>query len=239
MGKLHELLAVEGDLSGTCQKILDETKTTFEKKADHFFGFHRVLTSLIDGEINNAPDEHKEMADTVHNKLDYMKSHVIRYFDAVLQKECTNQNAVADVVVDGTTIMSDVPATFLLGLETKLKAVRAVYNSTPTLPPGIKWEADENKGEHVYSMSHPEEVFKTAKTFQHKVLVPAQFPKEGEGGQSLPAQIEKWEESKNVGMYTKNIWSGMITPAEKSALLGRIDKLMRGVKKAKEQTDKK
>ena len=86
-------------------------------------------------------------------------------------------------------------------------------------------------------MAHPEEKFRTAKTFQHKVLVPAQFPKEGEGGQALPAQIEKWEETRNTGLYVKNVWSGMITPAEKYALLGKIDKLVRGVKRARQKAN--
>ena len=236
MAKLHELLAVEGDLEGSYKKIIDESKITFTKRADHFFGFHRKCDMMQEG-AEAPPEEFKEMDSTVHKKLDYVKDYVIRYFDAILQKEKTNQQAVADLIVDDVTIGKDLPATFLLGLESRLKMVRSVYKFLPTLPPGTKWEKDETRGEHIYVTTHPEQTPKTAKTFMHKVLVDAQFPKEGEGGQSLPAQIEKWEEQKTVGMYQKTIWSGMITPVEKSNFLSKIDKLIRATKKARQRAN--
>lgn len=236
MPKLHELLAVEGDLDGTYKKVLEEAKNTFAKKPAHFFGRHKKL-EMFDENAPKAPDEFQEMVTTVHDKLEYVGGHVVRYLDAVLQKEKTNQAAKGDIMVDGAVIAKGLPATFLLGLETRLKTIRAMYEAAPTLPPGIKWEEDPNRGSHVFVMTNPEEKFKTAKTFQHKILVPAQFPKEGEGGTSLPAQIEKWEEVENVGKYSTETWSGMISTAEKSVLLGRIDKLIRAVKKGRQRAN--
>ena len=141
MPKLHELLAVEGDLEGTYKKIVDEAKVTFDKKGAHFFGVHRRL-EMFDEDLPKAPDEHQEMVTTVHDKLEYVNEHVVRYFDAVLQKERTNQDAKADIVVDGVSLAKDLPATFLLGLENKLKNVRSLFQAIPTLPPGRKWEKD-------------------------------------------------------------------------------------------------
>lgn len=235
--KLHELLAVEGDLKGVFDSILDETANTFEKKADLFMGHVRSHEWLVEGEHEEFPDEHKHMAETVMGKLKYQAKSIVRYFDALLQKESTNQLAKADVVIDGETIMTDVPATFLLGMESRLKTVREVYLKIPTLPPKHKWEKDLDKGENVYSMVHPEEKFRTEKEFKVQVLYPHYFPKEGEKGESLPAQIDKVSETKNVGLYTKHVWSGMITPAEKSEMLDRIDKLMRAVKKARQRAN--
>lgn len=228
MPKLHELLAVEGDLDGTYKKVLEEAKNTFAKKPAHFFGRHKKL-EMFDENAPEAPDEFQEMVTTVHDKLGYVASHVVRYLDAVLQKEKTNQMATGDIVVDGTVIAKDLPATFLLGLETRLKAVRAMYEAAPTLPPGMKWEKDSNRGEHVFVMANPEEKFKTAKTFKHKVLY--------EATDKHPAQIEKWEEVENVGKYITETWSGMISTAGKSSLLGRIDKLIRAVKKARQRAN--
>ena len=37
-GKLHELLAVEGDLGGASKKLMVEAANTFSKKTDHFMG---------------------------------------------------------------------------------------------------------------------------------------------------------------------------------------------------------
>ncbi len=236
MSKLHELLAVEGDLDGIYKKVLEEATNTFNKKPGLFYGFNKRLEMFEEG-APEAPEENQEITTTVREKLNYVVDHIIRYFDAVLQKECTNQQAFADVVIDGVTIAEKVPATFLLGLEAKLKTIRKMYEAMPTLPPGKKWENDPTRGADVWITSIPEEKFKTAKTFQHKVLVPAQFPKEGEGGTSLPAQIERWEETENVGKYVTTTWSGMVSSAEKSVLIGRIDKALRAIKKARQRAN--
>ena len=236
MAHLHEILAVESDLEGSYKKILEEAKVIFSKKPDHFFGFHRKC-DIYEQNVATPPAEFKEMETTVQEKLDYVQGFFTRYIDAVLQKEKTNQTACADLTIDNVVIAEKLPATFLLGLETRLKNLRTMYEKIPTLLPGIKWEEDKTKGEDVYVISHPEQKPKTAKTFMHKVLVPAQFPKEGEGGQSLPAQIEKWEESVTVGMYSKSVWSGMISPEKKSILIGRVDKLIRETKKARQRAN--
>jgi hypothetical protein len=228
MAKLHELLAVEQDLGGTFNNILKETYDTFSKRADHFQGYNRRLQWHKDGEPD-APEENKDMDSTVQQKLDYQETHVIRFFNAVLQKEATNQIAKADIVIDGTTIAKDVPATFLLGLETKLKHLRATYAKIPTLPPGIEWQLDESKGPGVYSRVKPLEQFKTEKTIVPQILFPAT--------KEHPAQVEKIDEVKNVGTFIRNEWSGMMTPAEKSALLGKVDKLTRGIKKARQRAN--
>ena len=228
MPKLHELLAVEGDLEGTFKKILAEAKVTFEKRVAHFFEIHKKLEMFAE-DAKEAPEEHQEMVTTVQDKLDYVREHVVRYFDAVLQKEATNQSATADLVIDGKTIAPNLPATFLLGLESRLKIVRSLYEQIPTLPPGIKWEKAPEKGDHVYRAVYSEEKFKTAKTFQHKVLYHAT--------KEHPAQIERWEEVENVGKYTTDKWSGMLSPAEKSLLLGRFDKVIRAVKKARQRAN--
>ena len=234
MAKLHELLAIAGDIEGAYKKILEETHNTFTKKPAYFMGQERRLENFDENEPD-APVERLELTTTVSDKLKYQAGHIIRHLDAELQREKTNQVAKADLEVDGKTIASDVPVTYLLGMESRLKQIRSVYEAIPTLPPGVKWELDVNIGENVFRRTKPEEKFKTAKTFKHKVLVDAQFPKEGEGGTSLPAQIEKWEENVNVGKYVTEQWSGMLSPAEKTAILGRIDNLMRAVKKARQR----
>lgn len=224
MSKLHEILAVESDLQNTAFKIMDEAKKTFSGRPAHFFGYHKKLDNY-DESAPETPEEHQAMVTTVQDKLDYMKEHVTRYFDVVAQKDVTNQKACADVIVDGDTLLEKVPATFLLGMETKLKKLRDVYDAIPTLPPGVIWEADISQGPNIFRTKYPEKKFKTAKTFQHKVLYDAT--------DKHPAQIERWEEDVPVGMYITERWSGMISPAQKSVLLGRIDKLLRAVKKAR------
>lgn len=228
MSKLHELLAVEGDLEGIYKKILDETAQTFTKKVDRFFGTVRTMEWFEEGNPP-VPSEHQALTTTVKDKLGYQKNAVIRYFDALLQKERTNQDAKADIVIDGAVIASGLPATFLLGLESRLKRVREVYDKIPTLPPNIKWEKDITKGDDIYSRAHPEEQLKTEKIFKVQVLYDAT--------KEHPAQVEKIPETKNVGVYKKEIWTGLLSPADKSVLLGKIDKLIQAVKKARQRAN--
>lgn len=229
MAKLHELLAVESDLEKVYGQILEETRTNFTKHTERYFGFQQRV-ELFDEEAPDEPDQNKEMDDTVPRKLEYTAEHVVRYLDAVLQKEKTNQTAVGDIVVDGTVIAKDVPATFLLGLENKLKNIRdKVYKAIPTLQPGVKWERDESLGADVYKKAYPDEKFRTKKVRKNHVLA--------EATEKHPAQVEVYTEDEKVARLVTNTWCGMISSAEKSALLGRIDKLLYAVKKARQRAN--
>lgn len=229
--KLHELLAVESDLQGAANKIMAETKDTFNKRADHFTGFHKDLTMLDAAREPEAAAgaEHKELVSTVDEKLAYTEKTVIKYFDALLQKEKTNQNAKADLIVDGVTIGKDLPATFLLGLETRLKAVKEYYEAIPTLQPGVAWVPDTTQRPGVYKASTQDVRTKTEKTIKAKVLYDAT--------KEHPAQIDKWTEDVVIGLFKTDRWSGMLSPAQKSELLGRLDALMQATKQARQRAN--
>jgi hypothetical protein len=225
MGKLHELLAVEGDLAGTAKKLTEEAIRTFGKP-NHFLSSHQHIAMFDAAKQDQViADIHQKMDTTVTEKLDYLAEAVAKYFDAVLQKEMTNQTAVADLKIGSVTIGNKIPATYLLGMENKLKELRQVYEAIPTLAPGIHWELDETLGKGVYRMKHSDEKLKTAKTFMHKVLY--------EATKEHKAEIEKWEEQIPVGKIITNVTSGMLSPAEKSAILGRLDQMIQAVKKAR------
>ncbi|MGK0291190.1 MAG: hypothetical protein ACI86H_002657 [bacterium] len=119
--------------------------------------------------------------------------HIVHYLDVVLQKERTNQEARADIIVDGVTLAKEVPATFLLGLETKIRQWKTLLEEIPTPAQGIAWEKDETRGDGIYKMAHPEKKFRTGKTYKSKVLY--------EATEKHPAQIKEWEEAENIGMY--------------------------------------
>lgn len=237
--KLHEILAVEADRAGVAKKVMEEGINTFKGKADHFTGNIKTLNMFDDVRQENEGGEvsRSEVVDTVMSKLSYVLGPVSKYYDVVLNKELTNQKATADLIVNGVTIGEGLPATFLLGLETKLKEIRKVVEVIPTLQPGIIWEEDPATKEGVLRRKHPEETMKSEKEIKHQVLVPPTFPKEGEGGVSLPAQIESYADTKNVGKYTTESWSSMVSVHEKSEILGRVDSLIRATKKARQRAN--
>src|SRR5574343_744210 len=102
MSKLHEILAVESDLEGHYKRIVGETTNVFTK-VEHFSGAHKILTMFDEARQREAEaaEVHQELTTTVKRKLSYTEDAVVRYLDVVLQKESTNQEAKADLVVDG------------------------------------------------------------------------------------------------------------------------------------------
>jgi hypothetical protein len=228
MGKLHTLLAVEADKEGLSRRIQSETTTVFKNKHNHFQATHK-WTEMMDENAVGDPEQHLEMVETVASKLDYLAQQVSGYLDVVLQKEATNQVAKADLVVNGTIIGTDIPATYLLGLETKLKNLRKVYDSIPTLAPGIKWEEDFQHSANVYKASHTQVRNKTRRVTRHQILV--------QPTEHHPAQIDKWDDIETVGHIKEDVWSGMVSPARKSELLSNIDNLIQAVKKARQRAN--
>lgn len=229
MPELHEILAVEGDRQGNAKRVSAEARHTFDNKPNLFTSSLKS-TRMFAEDSAPVPDEHIAMVSTVAEKLLYVADSVGAYFNIVFQKDSANQRAVASVEINGVVLIADAPVTWLLGMETKLRDLRSTFEAIPTLQAGTYWEEDpafEKKG--VFRSRYPKENFKTKKEVLHKVLY--------EATGSHPAQIETWNEMVNTGLSTENIWSGMISPADKSEFLSRIDTLIQAVKKARQRAN--
>lgn len=230
MPVLHEVIPAREELKGERRKLLDETGNTFGKKTEHFRGHQRDYVPFDESAKDRESEvDRKELDTTVRSKLDYLFEHLIKYWDASAQVDATNQVAKADILVNGRILVAGVPATLLLAMEGELKDLRAVLGEIPTLPPGRKYERDAALGPNIWRQVDADVSFKQAKVIQSKILV--QPTKEH------PAQIEKWTEALNVGKYSMRQWFGMLSPSEKSELLGRLDELSRAVKAARQRAN--
>lgn len=229
--QLHQIIAVEGDLQGKAKRVLEEAGATFKAKPHLFLGSVRTLelfTAESDIEKLRLEESEKKqeiLSTTVPDKLGYIWESVINYWNVLGQKERTNQAANADLVIDGLTVLTNVPATLLLGLESRLLAVRAVYEAIPTLEPNIDWKEAVDIGANV-RVAPETTSMKSQKTTEYKTIAPAT--------DKHPAQNVAIEKNTNLGAYKLTKYSGMITPAEKSLWLGRIDKLIQGTKRARQ-----
>src|SRR5271168_1489013 len=114
MTKLHEILAVEGDLKKTATVVLEEAKNTLAKKPDHFLEHASRVEYLTEENAKLNSEEFKALVTTVSEKLDYIGDMVSKAYDVYLQKEATNQTAFADVVVNGSVFLEHVPVVVLL-----------------------------------------------------------------------------------------------------------------------------
>lgn len=231
MAKLHEVLAVESGLQTTAKAISAETIRTFGKKEEHFTAQTKTLEFFAEEDAKLNMAESRAMVTTVQQKLSYMQTSHIKALDAYLQKESTNQRANADIEIDGLALATDIPATVLLGLETKLAELRKVYEEIPTLAPGVTWEFDleQSGARDVYRSANPGITFRTKRVTKPIVMAPAT--------KEHPAQVQAITEDVPVAKITTQDWSGMMSSADKSELLGRLDKLLRAVKRARQRAN--
>lgn len=228
MTQLHEVLAVEKTAEQQAKKLLRHSIATLGKE-NLFNGHTKTLTYFSSENEHLNSKETVTLESTVDENLEYTFAEVAKWLDVVLTKDTTNQNANADLEVEGKVIATDVPATFLLGLETKLNEIRAVYEAVHTLAPGKEWIPDLNEREGVYKTVEPEVQFKEEKTMQYDVVV--------QPTEHHPAQVKERTINEKVGKYVTTRVSGLMTPKQKAACLERIDTLLVAVKKARQRAN--
>lgn len=230
MAHLHEILAVETDQRKVAAQVREETTAVFKNKQELFVETVKELRYFDEDEAAKLnADEVVAMTTTVTEKLDWLREIQARYLDTYLQKEASNQNARADVILNDAVFLSDVPVTALLGMEKYLKDLRNVFVSIPTLRPGAVWEADPKFASLVYRARDKEVVYITKKTVRAVILTQAT--------DKHPAQIEKVPEDVKVAKRLTTTWSGFLTSHHKAALLGRVDQLIQAFKQARQRAN--
>lgn len=226
---LHMVLAVLPDLKKKTTLIIEEGITTLTKKADHFDGVQKSFVSLQEGRVE-SPAETKNMVTTVAEKIKYVEQSIINCIDATVTMEETNGSgkATAPLEVSGVNF-GTFSATTLLALEKQLERIRDLYKSIPTLDPTKTWSKDESASMPGTFKSTAEEKFHTAKI--QKPIVMYEATKE------FPAQVQMTTYDEKVEKSITIYFSGKITPAQKSQILGRIDTLIAAVKVARAQAN--
>jgi hypothetical protein len=223
MGKLHEALAVHGSLKKTAEKMLEEAAKSFKDKQHLYTGHAKTYTALNESDSEKLEPELKHLVDNVQSKLKYIQESVIETTDCMYQKEATNTIASADIVLDGETIASEVPAVVLLNLETQLKEVRKAYDAAPTLDPAQAWKKDENEDD-VY-VTAPHTTQRTKKINKPVSLAAAT--------EFHPEQVQMGSEDIVTGHWSNIQKSGCLSTKDKHKYLKRIDNLIRAVVKAR------
>ena len=220
MGKLHELLAVEGDLQGAANRIVRETEHVFGSTG--LDGVTKTHEVIVEGE-DDYPPESRELVTTVPERLAYTLESLTKVIDAAVSKEKTNTVAAANVMIDGETLLEEVPATALLNLENRFGELRKLIEKIPTLDNMVKWEKDETRSHVVKS---PEQIkYRTRKVEDFRIVVPA--------SEHHPADVREVTTDKRVGVWKTVVFSGKVTSKVKSRWLANCDKVLRALKKAR------
>lgn len=227
MTKLNQIIAIEKSAKNAAAHVLTKAYQNVQKAAP-LSGISRTYQPLND-EGERLPSESTRVQISAATIAADVKDVLARMFDVVATKDNTNRFAVADVVVDGKTILTDAPVTFLLYLEKQLTDLRTFISKLPTLDPSEEWSWDDNA---LCYVSAPVQTVRSKKVPRNHVLA--------EATDRHPAQVQVWHEDVSVGTWTTVKRSGALPAREVAQALQRVEALQVAVKQAREaanQTD--
>ncbi|MCB1156221.1 MAG: hypothetical protein H7A25_09115 [Leptospiraceae bacterium] len=231
---LHEVLAVEQDLKGNSERARNQLVEMFRTKQSHFTGMKRTFRPFaVDEEKGESAGERLEaqtqLVTTVHEELEKTFSEISRAIDLSYQIDEANTLARADLIVKDELIAKEVPATFLLQLEKRLKEIRAVYREIPCFDPVRIWSIDPGADKKNVLRAEPVITIRKQKTRKYKVMV--------EATKEHPAQVDIVEVDEPVGEIRSYDWTGMLSLGQKAELLEQIDILIEAVKQARSRAN--
>ena len=220
MKKLHEAIALRKGEIGRNQARLTEICHAF-KKPLVFAGMAKSYEP-IEESGEKLPAENKRVQRTVEADLGSIQVSLLSLWDTVGSVEWGNCEAKGDLVVDGTTVMPNVPVTALLFLETQLTNLRTTVEAIPTLSPDFTWMKDENDG------LFKTELVKTHRNIKHQRAIVLY-----DATDKHPAQTQLIEEPKLAGYWNSVQHSGAMPATRKEVLVGRVEKMLDAVKAAR------
>jgi hypothetical protein len=219
--RLNQILAVEKSVKSKAHSEITRLHNSC-KKPGLFAGMTKVFEALEDAGEDFPPESQRvQMNATAVIKV--AKRALAELFDVTATKDAGNQEAKADVVVDGKVLLEQIPATTLLFLEKQLTDLVTFAAKLPTLDPAFEWTFDE--ATNVWK-TPPQRASRTKKTQRPIVLYDAT--------EHHPAQTQLITEDVVVGHWTTIRHSGALPVAERDKFLERAEKLSRAVKVARE-----
>lgn len=222
--KLNQLIAIEKDVKSVASKAMNEFYHAIQRTTA-LAGLARTYRKIND-DGEDFPDEKTLVQVDVETYLKDLTKTQIRAMDVTLSKDVTNCVAKANVVVDGVTVLSDVPLTYLLFLEKRLVDWHAVISKLPVLDPAQNWTRSANVDAYV---AEPVTTTKTKKVMKVLTLVAAT--------KEHPAQAKEYGEDVVTGYWTKTEFSGAMPATRVAELLERVEKLRVAVKFAREEAN--
>lgn len=222
--KLNQLLAVEKGVKSDAAGALTRAYHDLQK-AQLLSGIARSYQPRDDEGEQLPPESTRVQLRTDQVVADVRKA-LTRLFDVVATKDTANTSARASIVVDGVTLATDVPATYLLFVEKQLVDLATFVRKLPTLDPSESWLWNEQAGAYA---TEPVKTTRTKKIPRNHVLA--------EATERHPAQVQVWQEDVVVGYWTTTKFSGAVPASEVAELLERVGKLAEAVKRAREEAN--
>ncbi|MEU4831329.1 hypothetical protein [Streptosporangium sp. NPDC023615] len=222
--KLNQILAVEKGVKSDTQRKVTDAYHTIQKNA-LLSGISRTYQP-IDDEGERLPPESTRVQVQGEDLLKQVGAALVRLFDVTATKDWANCSARADVKVDGSTLLEDVPVTYLLFLEKQLVDLHTFVAKLPVLDAAETWTLDQSTD---CWRTEPVKTTRTKKVPRNHV--------KAEATDKHPAQVEVYHEDVVVGFWTKVTFSGAVPQKRVNELLERIGRLQNAVKFAREEAN--
>ncbi len=224
MAKLNQIIAIEKGIKSQSVQQVAETQRTLQKSS-LFSGISRTYRPK-DEEGEQLPPESNKVQVTADEIIHETREFLTKLFDITATKDWTNCHARADVVVNGQTLLTQVPVSYLLFLEKQLSDLHAFIKKLPIIDASERWTFDPN------SDCWATEPVQTLKTFK----MPRNHVK-AEATEHHPAQVEVYYEDVTIGYWRTVKFSGALPAQRIHELLNRLEKLQQAVKFAREEAN--
>ncbi|BCJ28031.1 hypothetical protein AB0I55_24225 [Actinocatenispora sera] len=224
MAKLNQIIAVEKGVKSRSFAELTASHHTLQKQAA-LSGISRTYQPK-DEEGERLPPESTRVQVKAEEVIRETTRILTKLFDVTATKDWANCVARADVVVDGRTILAEVPVTYLLFLEKQLVDLHTFVRKLPVLDAAESWNYDSSAD---CFATEPVQTLRTRKVPRNHV--------KAEATEKHPAQVEVYHEDVTVGYWRTVKFSGALPASRVNELIDRVEKLQAAVKFAREDAN--
>lgn len=222
--KLNQVIAVLQTVKANATKAKTAVYQLIQKNA-LFQGISRTFQP-VDEEGFVYPPESQALQMRAEELLTQFEQACTELFNLSATQDWANAQAKANIVIDGTTLLTDVPVSYLLFLEKQLTDIKTFISTLPLLDNSESWVYDQQQE---CFATEPKFTTKTKKIMKPVVLY--------EATKEHPAQVKESYEDVPEGTWRTVKFSGAISPARQKELLRRVDRLTQEVIFAREQAN--
>jgi hypothetical protein len=222
--KLNQIIAVEKGVKSGSLRELTDAHHALQKQA-LLAGISRTYQPK-DEEGEVLPPESTRVQVKAEDVLRTTATVLTRLFDVTATKDWANCVAKADIVVEGRTLLRDVPVSYLLFLEKQLTDLHTFVKKLPLLDAAEDWSFD---GSADCWRTEQVRTIRTKKVPRNHV--------KAEATEKHPAQVEVYYEDIPVGYWSTVKFSGALPAKRVNELLDRVEKLQHAVKFAREEAN--
>jgi hypothetical protein len=224
MARLNQIVAIEKGIKSRSFQELTEAHHALQKPA-LLSGISRTYRPK-DEEGEQLPPESTRVQMKAQEIIRQTTEILSRLFDVTATKDSGNTKAMADVVVDGKILLSQVPITYLLFLEKQLVDLHTFIKKLPILDASETWIFDASADAWA---TEPVQTVRTKKIPRNHV--------KAEATEHHPAQVEVYYEDVAVGYWRTVKFSGALPAQRVNELLERVERLQEAVKFAREEAN--